>query len=48
MEQKIKYRNLSGGLKTAIVLLWILIGCEGIAFVIGFIKGAMIAMQYVH
>ena len=37
MEQ-IKFRNLSGWLKTAIVVCWIMGGIYAIAFLVGFIQ----------
>lgn len=36
MEEKIGFKNLSGWLKTAIVLLWISIGLDVLFFLIGF------------
>lgn len=35
----IKFRNLSGWLKTAAVVSWITLGFWGIAFIIGFLEG---------
>ena len=39
MKEKIRFSDLSGSLKTAIVFLWILIGIYGLSFLIGFIYG---------
>jgi len=37
--EKVKFNNLSGWLKTAIVLTWIIIGIYGLSFLVGFIIG---------
>ena len=33
----IKFKDLSGGLKTLVVFGWIIVGIEGIAFLVAFI-----------
>jgi hypothetical protein len=38
-EEKIRFKDLSGWLKTAIVLLWILIVYDAILFIVGFALG---------
>ena len=39
MQTQIKYQNLSGPLKTAIVLSYIVGACYALAFMIGFVIG---------
>jgi hypothetical protein len=38
---KISYKDLSSGLKVAIVFLWILVAFNGLAFIIGFISAML-------
>jgi len=38
---KVTFYDLSGSLKTAIVLLWILAGLNGFAFLVSFIAGVL-------
>ena len=41
MEKKITYKDLSGSLKTLVVLGWILVGIYALSFLFGFIAGFM-------
>jgi hypothetical protein len=41
MEKKIGFKDLSAPLKVAIVLLWVLIVLDALAFLIGFAAGVM-------
>ncbi|MHA1676859.1 MAG: hypothetical protein ACTSU6_06745 [Candidatus Njordarchaeales archaeon] len=38
---KVTFNDLSGALKTAIVLLWLIIGLNALAFLVGFIAGVL-------
>jgi len=35
----VKYKDLSGSLKTIVVISWILAGIYGLLFLIGFVEG---------
>jgi len=39
MKEKVKFNNLSPALKTAIILLWIMLGFQFIGFMWGFFIG---------
>lgn len=41
MEEKIKFKDLNGWLKTTIILLWIIIGINVLYFIAGFILGLL-------
>ena len=42
MEEKIRFKDLSGSLKTAIILAWITGSIAVLSFLIGFIEGMIL------
>jgi len=41
--EKVRFRDLSGALQTAVVFLWIMVGIYGFAFLIGLFSAIMVS-----